>query len=131
AKRAEVADKFWALLQAAEPGSDAQLTIARSTIAALASTPDASGTSRLNDMLQEGIRGLLLSLDLRWSIIQALTARDALPQEVLEQQREDDISLSGADEYLGQKYAYPAPKLKRYHYDEERIPQAHSNAEVV
>src|SRR5699024_11403769 len=42
AKRAEVADKFWALLQAAEPGSDAQLTIARSTIAALASTPDAS-----------------------------------------------------------------------------------------
>lgn len=131
AKRAEVADKFWALLQAAEPGSDAQLTIARSTIAALASTPDASGTSRLNDMLQEGIRGLLLSPDLRWSIIQALAARDALPQEVLEQQREDDNTLTGAAEYLGAKYAYPDPKLKRYLFDEVRIPQAHSNAEVL
>src|SRR5699024_57147 len=59
AKRAEFDDKFCALLQVTEPVSEAQLTIARSTIAALASIQDAYGTSRLIDMLQEGIRGLL------------------------------------------------------------------------
>ena len=46
-KRAEVATKFWELLSKAEAGSDAQLTIARSAIATLATTPEDSGTQRL------------------------------------------------------------------------------------
>lgn len=130
-KRAEVAAKFWELLTEAEAGSDAQLTIARSAIATLAATPEDSGTQRLKDILDGHIEGLELSPDIRWSTIQALAARDAVSEEVLEEQRHRDNTLTGAAEYLGAKYSYPTAENKRYIFDQVRIPQAYSNAEVM
>src|SRR5690625_5789509 len=75
--RAEIAQTSWNLLTSADPGSDAQLTIARSTIASLAATPEDSGTAHLQKILDGDIAGLQLSPDLRWSIIRGLAARDA------------------------------------------------------
>ena len=129
-KRIEVAHGFWKLLTSADPGSDAQLTIARSTIATLAATPEESGTQRLQDILDGEIKGLELSPDIRWSIIRALAARDAVSQEVVDEQRRADNTLTGAAEHLGATYAFPTTENKRFIFDEVRRPQAYSNTEV-
>ena len=129
--RAEIAQTSWNLLTSADPGSDAQLTIARSTIASLAATPEDSGTAHLQKILDGDIAGLQLSPDLRWSIIRGLAARDALSPGVLDQQRQDDNTLTGEAEYLGAKYSFPTAANKRYIFDQLLIPQAYSNAEVL
>src|SRR5699024_12870949 len=77
------------------------------------------------------VTGLQLSPDLRWSIIRGLAARDALPLELLDQQRADDNTLTGEAEYLGAKHSFPTEENKRYIFDQLLIPQAYSNAEVL
>lgn len=129
--RAEIAQTSWNLLTSADPGSDAQLTLARSTIATLTATPEESGTERLQEILNGAVTGLQLSPDLRWSIIRGLAARDALPLELLDQQRADDNTLTGEAEYLGAKHSFPTEENKRYIFDQLLIPQAYSNAEVL
>src|SRR5699024_11887548 len=104
--RAEIAQTSWNLLTSADPGSDAQLTLARSTIATLTATPEESGTERLQEILNGAVTGLQLSPDLRWSIIRGRAARDARPLELLGQQRADENTSTAEDEYLGAKQSY-------------------------
>ena len=128
--RADYAERLWEVLQQAPAGSDAQLTFARAAIQALASTPEESGTQRLRALLDGSLDGLALDPDIRWSILRALAARDAVSAEELKAEKERDNTLTGAAAYLGASHAFPSAELKREVFDLVRTPGKYSNAEV-
>ena len=96
---AEFADALWEQLSAADPGSDAQLILARTAIAAFAVTPENSGTDRLRDLLAGTVEGLRLDPQIRWSILRALAARDGVALDELEAEKQRDNTLTGAAEF--------------------------------
>lgn len=128
--RADYAERLWEVLQAAPGGSDAQLTVARAAIQALAATPEESGTQRLRALIDGSLDGLALDPDIRWSILRALAARDAVSAEELEAEKEHDNTLTGAAAYLGASHAFPSAEVKREVFDLVRTPGKYSNAEV-
>ncbi|MFG6304746.1 aminopeptidase N [Corynebacterium hesseae] len=128
--RADYAERLWEVLQAAPAGSDAQLTVARAAIQALAATPEESGTQRLRALYDGSLDGLALDPDIRWAILRALAARDAVGAEELEAEKERDNTLTGAAAYLGASHAFPSAELKREVFDLVRTPGKYSNAEV-
>ena len=128
--RAEFADALWEQLGAADSGSDAQLILARTAIAALAATPEASGTDRLRGLLAGTVEGLRLDPQIRWSILRALAARDAVALDELEAEKQRDNTLTGAAEFLGASHAFPTPETKRAAFDSALRPGEYSNAEV-
>lgn len=128
--RADYAERLWEVLQAAPGGSDAQLTVARAAIQALAATPEESGTQRLRALIDGSLDGLALDPDIRWSILRALAARDAVSAEELEAEKERDNTLTGAAAYLGASHAFPSAEVKREVFDLVRTPGKYSNAEV-
>ena len=128
--RADYAERLWEVLQKAPGGSDAQLTIARAAIQAFAATPEESGTQRLRALYDGSLDGLALDPDIRWAILRALAARDAISAEELEAEKERDNTLTGAAAYLGASHAFPSAELKREVFDLVRTPGTYSNAEV-
>lgn len=128
--RADYAERLWEVLQGAPGGSDAQLTVARAAIQALAATPEESGTQRLRALIDGSLDGLALDPDIRWSILRALAARDAIGAEELEAEKEHDNTLTGAAAYLGASHAFPSAEVKREVFDLVRTPGKYSNAEV-
>ncbi|MBE7337951.1 aminopeptidase N [Corynebacterium aurimucosum] len=128
--RADYAERLWEVLQQAPAGSDAQLTVARATIQALAATPEESGTQRLRALIDGSLDGLALDPDIRWAILRALAARDAVSAEELETEKERDNTLTGAAAYLGASHAFPSAELKREVFDLVSTPGKYSNAEV-
>ena len=128
--RADYAERLWQVLQQAPAGSDAQLTLARAVIQALAATPQESGTQRLRALLDGSLDGLALDPDIRWSILRALAARDAVSAEELDAEKERDNTLTGAAAYLGASHAFPSAEVKREVFDLVRTPGKYSNAEV-
>ena len=128
--RADYADRLWAVLHAAPAGSDAQLTFARAAIQALAATPAESGTQRLHALLDGSLDGLALDPDIRWAILRALAARDAVGAEELEAEKERDNTLTGAAAYLGASHAFPSAEVKREVFELVRTPGKYSNAEM-
>lgn len=128
--RADYAERLWEVLQGAPGGSDAQLTVARAAIQALAATPEESGTQRLRALIDGSLDGLALDPDIRWSILRALAARDAVSAEELEAEKEHDNTLTGAAAYLGASHAFPSAEVKREVFDLVRTPGKYSNAEV-
>ena len=128
--RADYAERLWQVLQEAPASSDTQLTLARATIQALAATPDDSGTQRLRALLDGSVDGLALDPDIRWSILRALAARDAVSAEELEAEKERDNTLTGAAAYLGVSHTFPSAEVKREVFDLVRTPGKYSNAEV-
>ncbi|WP_296135098.1 aminopeptidase N [uncultured Corynebacterium sp.] len=128
--RADYAERLWEVLQAAPAGSDAQLTVARAAIQALAATPAESGTQRLRALYDGSLDGLALDPDIRWSVLRALAARDAVDAEELEAEKARDNTLTGAAAYLGVSHAFPSAEVKREVFDLVRTPGKYSNAEV-
>ena len=128
--RADYAERLWEVLEQAPAGSDAQLTFARAAIQALAATPAESGTQRLRALLDGSLDGLALDPDIRWAILRALAARDAVSTEELEAEKERDNTLTGAAAYLGASHAFPSAEVKREVFDLVRTPGKYSNAEV-
>ena len=128
--RAKYADDVWDLLKAAEAGSDTQLVLARAAIGALAATPEKAGTERLRYLLGGGVAGVELDPDIRWAVLTALSARDAVTAEELEEEKRRDNTLTGAAAYLGARYATPDAATKREVFDLLREPGRWSNAEV-
>lgn len=128
--RADYAERLWEVLQAAPAGSDAQLTFARAAIQALAATPEESGPQHLRALLDGSLDGLALDPDIRWAILRALAARDAVSTEELEAEKERDNTLTGAAAYLGASHAFPSAEVKREAFDLVRTPGKYSNAEV-
>lgn len=128
--RADYAERLWEVLQQAPAGSDAQLTVARAAIQAFAATPEESGSPRLRALYDGSLDGLALDPDIRWAILRALAARDAVGAEELEAEKERDNTLTGAAAYLGASHAFPSAELKREVFDLVRTPGKYSNAEV-
>ncbi|HIX80323.1 MAG TPA: aminopeptidase N, partial [Candidatus Corynebacterium faecipullorum] len=128
--RTDYAERLWEVLLGAPSGSDAQLTFARAAIQALAATPEESGTQRLRALYDGSLEGLALDPDIRWAILRALAARDAVSTEELEAEKERDNTLTGAAAYLGASHAFPSAELKREVFDLVRTPGKYSNAEV-
>lgn len=128
--RTDYAERLWEVLLGAPSGSDAQLTFARAAIQALAATPEESGTQRLRALYDGSLEGLALDPDIRWAILRALAARDAVCTEELEAEKERDNTLTGAAAYLGASHAFPSAELKREVFDLVRTPGKYSNAEV-
>lgn len=128
--RTDYAEAIWGHLNEAEPASDAQLVLARAAIRALAATPEESGTARLKALLSGGIAGLRLDPEIRWSILRALAARNAVTPAELEEEKQRDNTLTGATEFLGASHAFPTPETKRSAFDKALTPGAYSNAEV-
>ncbi|MDK6807850.1 aminopeptidase N [Corynebacterium sp. HMSC062E11] len=128
--RADYAERLWEVLQQAPAGSDAQLTVARAAIQAFAANPAESGTPRLRALYDGSLDGLALDPDIRWAILRALAARDAVNSDELEAEKERDNTLTGAAAYLGASHAFPSAELKREVFDLVRTPGKYSNAEV-
>ena len=128
--RTDYAEAIWGHLNEAEPASDAQLVLARAAIRALAATPEESGTARLKALLSGDIAGLRLDPEIRWSILRALAARNAVTPTELEEEKQRDNTLTGATEFLGASHAFPTPETKRSAFDKALTPGAYSNAEV-
>ena len=128
--RTDYAEAIWGHLAEAEPASDAQLVLARAAIRALAATPEESGTARLKALLSGDIAGLCLDPEIRWSILRALAAHNAVTPAELEDEKQRDNTLTGATEFLGASHAFPTPETKRSAFDKALTPGAYSNAEV-
>ncbi|MDO5032203.1 aminopeptidase N [Corynebacterium sp.] len=130
AARAEYASRLWELLSTTEAGSDAQLVLARAAIAAQAATPEEVGTERLRALLAGELEGLRLDPNIRWSLLRALAARDAVTPAELEEEKQRDNTLTGAAAFLGASHAFPHAETKREVFDLVRTPGTYSNAEV-
>ncbi|WP_312007870.1 aminopeptidase N [Nocardioides alcanivorans] len=98
------------LLQTAEPGSDAQLTFARSYAAA------ASSEAALTDLgaLLDGrlvFDGLAVDQDLRWSLISGL-ARNGSAAGRIDTELEGDNTISGQERAAAARAVQPTPEAK-------------------
>ena len=104
--------------------------LARAAIRALVATPEESGTERLRALLNGEVAGLRMDPEIRWSILRALAARDAITLAELEKEKRRDNTLTGATEFLGASHAFPTLETKRAAFDKALAPGAYSNAEV-
>lgn len=130
AARASYADDLWDILQKSAPGSDAQLVVTRAAIAALADAPQDSATTRLRALFDGELEGLNLDPDIRWALLRALSARDAVSVAELDAEKEHDDTLTGQTAHLGATHAFPSAALKREVFDLLLSPDAFSNAEI-
>ncbi|WP_293769469.1 aminopeptidase N [uncultured Corynebacterium sp.] len=115
------ADRVWAALADAAPGSDTQLLLARTAIAVVA-------PERLRTLLNGGIDKLPLDPDIRWAILRNLARQDAVDVAELDAEKERDNTLTGAAAYLGARYAFPDTRAEGRQL--ALTPGAHSNDEV-
>ncbi|MGV0326694.1 aminopeptidase N [Corynebacterium confusum] len=128
--RTDFADRLWDLVHRAAPGSDEQLILTRSTIAALAAAPGDDPIARLKELLDGQLAGLRLDPDVRWSLVKALRARDAFSAEDLAAEQANDSTLTGAAAALGARYSTPDAATKREVFDLVTTPEKFSNAQV-
>lgn len=98
------------------------MLLIRAAINALGSTPE-PGNDRLRAVLDDAT-----DPDIRWAVLRALAAREAVSQEELDAEKERDNTLTGAAAYLGVSRSFP--DCKREVFDMVREPGAYSNAEV-
>jgi aminopeptidase N len=86
-------------LDAAEPGSDTQLTWARHLVRAAATSPD--GVAAVRGLLERGApEGLVVDADLRWECWVALAAQDAASAAELDAALAADDTMTGRQAHL-------------------------------
>ena len=124
----DLAARLWDLVADREPGSDAQLTVARAAISALGAAPE--GVDHLRALLSGGVEGLRLDPDIRWATLRALAAHAAVEEEELEAEGTRDDTLTGQAELLGARYSFPTPAAKRQAFDLALEPGRWSNAQL-
>ena len=128
--RAELVEGSWTHLEAAEPGSDAQLVWARSLARAGATVPSAA--PRLRGLL-EGTRvvpGLPLDPELRWSLWQALAAVGAATRAELDAELGRDATADGVTQHLAAVGAAPDAGVKAASWETLMRPGALTNDHV-
>jgi aminopeptidase N len=95
-----------ALLDAAEPGSDHQLALTRA-YASAASSPD-----RLRDILDDGLEGLTVDTDLRWSLVTALARLGEADEAEIAAELERDNTISGQENASAARAIRPLAEAK-------------------
>ncbi|MFH5822982.1 aminopeptidase N [Georgenia sp. AZ-5] len=112
AARARLAEGAWQRLEAAAPGSDAQLVWARAAAAASAAVPGSGPRVRALLDGAEIVPGLPLDPELRWSLWQALAATGAATRADLDAELERDPTADGARQHLAAVYGTPDDAVK-------------------
>lgn len=110
----DFAERVWALVDAAEPGTDEHLVLLRAAIAA-------GGVDRLKAYETE-------DTELRWAILRRLAAHGEEVDAAAELER--DNTLTGKAEYLGATLTAPTMENKDKIFTEITTPGKYSNAEV-
>jgi aminopeptidase N len=91
---AAIAAKAHAALRSAQPGSDLQLAWTHALLSSMSSTEHVDFARGLLDGT-ETVAGLAVDDELRWSIVQALSALGAIDDEGIDAERERDPSAAG------------------------------------
>ncbi|MDR3107828.1 MAG: aminopeptidase N [Bifidobacteriaceae bacterium] len=107
----DAAGRLWALAQAAEPGSDAQLQLAK----AFARQAVSPAQLDLVDELVSGSRsltGLTVDVDLTWELLLALVAAGRADERRIDQQLAVDQTQSGLEQAACLRAALPTPEAK-------------------
>ncbi|KQY60610.1 aminopeptidase N [Aeromicrobium sp. Root495] len=94
------------LLDAAEPGSDHQLALARA-YAAAASTPE-----KVQSLLDGALEGLTVDTDLRWTLLTALARIDAVGEAEIAAELERDNTISGQEHAAAARAIRPDAEAK-------------------
>ncbi|WP_121251968.1 aminopeptidase N [Nocardioides ferulae] len=99
------------LLLAAEPGSDHQLTFARSYAAAAHSD---AALADLDGLLDGSftVEGLAVDQDLRWQLLTALAGRSRAEEERIATELEQDNTISGQEHAAAARAARPTAEAK-------------------
>ncbi|MDR1442662.1 MAG: aminopeptidase N [Bifidobacteriaceae bacterium] len=111
AATADAADRLWALVQDAEPGSDAQLQLVKAFALHAATSPQLD----LVEELLTGSRsltGLTVDVDLTWELLLALVAAGRADEPRIDDQLANDHTLSGLEHAACLKAALPSPEAK-------------------
>ncbi len=105
-----------ALLDAAEPGSDRQLALARLHIE---SVTEPERLARIGDLLagRSEIPGLLLEDDLRWAAVIRLASQGAAGDELIDAELAADPTTRGAQFAAQARAAMPTPEAKEAAWD--------------
>jgi aminopeptidase N len=107
-----VADTLYAMLQHAEPGSDAQLAFAQ----ALVSVASSDGHLVLLAGLLDGtetLDGLTVDTDLRWSLLHRLVSQGAAGEDKIRAELERDPTAAGERHAASCRAAVPDPAAKQ------------------
>jgi aminopeptidase N len=101
----------WALLAAAEPGSDHQVALARACPPA---ATGADGVARLQGWLVgKGVPdGLVVDNDLRWLVTTHLARLGAVDEAAIEAEWSQDNTIAGAERAAGARAARPTAEAK-------------------
>ena len=92
AKRAEIASRIEALMNAAAPGSDLQLQYAR-IFGTFADSP--AQIARVRELLDGKLQGLTVDADLRWIFVKYLAEDGAISKEEIDAELARDNTFSG------------------------------------
>ena len=103
-----LAETYWTLVNNAS--GDIQLSVARVLVGVLAKAPSTTSTPRLRALLDGEVRGLDVDQQLRWDILAALAAREALDDGELDEELARDNTLTGATAHLQAANAAPGNK---------------------
>jgi aminopeptidase N len=99
------------LLDGAEPGSDQQLTFARSYAAAARSEEALADLEALLDGSQT-VEGLAVDADLRWTLLTGLAARGRADDARIDAELESDGTISGQEHAASARAAMPTAEAK-------------------
>ncbi|MCE0535641.1 aminopeptidase N [Kineosporia rhizophila] len=111
ATTAAAAEKLFALLKTAEPGSDTQLLLARS-FAAHASTPEQLASIRALLSGELSIDGLAVDTEMRWSLLIALVAGAVAGEAEIDAELARDDTATGRVHAAAARAAVPTPEAK-------------------
>jgi aminopeptidase N len=107
-----MASSLRSLLEAAEPGSDAQLSYVRSFAGVALAEPDLALLSGLLDGTVV-LNGLSMDTDLRWSVLSRLVSRGALGAESIDAELARDATDAGERNAATCRAAIPTVEAKR------------------
>lgn len=115
-RRIEVADAFWALAQAAEPGSDAQFGFVQ-TFAQFATTDEQLQV--VADLYDESVKlpGLDIDTDLGWQLLYALVAGGRAGEPEIAARYAADATSDGKRSAAHARAAIPTAEAKRAAWD--------------
>jgi aminopeptidase N len=133
AARRRLADGFLALLNAAGPGSDSQLQLARAFAAAAFSDEHVALVAGVLDG-STPIEGLTIDTDLRWHLLHQLAAAGRADAAAIEAEITRDDTATGRRQAAAALAARPLPEAKQAAFDsvmdDDSLPNAIQTATV-